>query len=566
MADCDVRIVDLVLTPRGVSGSVVVSAADRVPRARCIHLTLSVQSEREGTLEEVDGKIDLPPEGLLKGARWFPFALERTSDAAVLEAQRAWHRVDATIEIGWAPDPRGHAVIGFKQHVVAPPDASDARPPTARSRGDRAAPTQVDHPRTPCWIQSPAGYHPEIVLEIALASSTIAANEPIVGNVALRAGCVDDLVGVSFGLMSLASGTIHAATSVGREPLRGGGPVAFTIPGSAEALDARESYALTIAANLISTPVSWRGDLKHFLTPLRVLPAGSAIATTTTLEPIGTERLARIAHDIAARTSVPPPPLPALLDAQVGAVSVRLYDHAVGDELGAVCELRFPNLALGLGRELPEQPGERGKRELEDLLLGGLDGAVEVEVSDEHFRARFLYERVAIVELGGALHAKAARVRDVIAALPPSRSLSNAALDAWRAAAAASGGFFVPSVPAIHGVPFGAAVDGGRVVALFAHVRAPSIDGAPGTIVLVDLDSAPLPSSIDEHASIGRSAELMAALRTAFPQVNVSGARATLARPGFTDDPRTILPVLDDFLSWVLEVRQLRRDAGGPYR
>lgn len=562
MADCDVRVEDLALTPAGVSGSVVVSAAEPVRRARCIHLLLSVASE-QGTIETSDGEIDLPAEGLPQGVSRFPFTLPRETSLENLAWRKAWHRVDARVDVEWALDPTGQATIGFAK----PAAATDAPPDTARSADlgpVENAPARIG--RTPCWVRSPKGYHPEIVLEIALASTRITVDEPLVGNVALRAGRADDLVGVSLGLVSRTSGTVHAATSVGREQLRGGGPAPFAIAGGADGVRTDGTHALSIAAIPVSAPASWAGGLKRFEVPIEVLATGTRIAAETRMEPIGTDRLRRVAHDLAAQANLPPPPLPMLLEARIGAVSMRLYDHAVGDELGAVCELRFPNLAIGLGRELPEQPGERAKRDLEELLLGGLDGAVEVEVSDEHFRARFLYERVAIVELGGALHAKAARVRDVIAALPPSRSLSNAALDAWRAAAAASGGFFVPSVPAIHGVPFGAAVDGGRVVALFAHVRAPSIDGAPGTIVLVDLDSAPLPSSIDEHASIGRSAELMAALRTAFPQVNVSGARATLARPGFTDDPRTILPVLDDFLSWVLEVRQLRRDAGGPYR
>jgi hypothetical protein len=45
----------------------------------------------------------------------------------------------------------------------------------------------------------------------------------------------------------------------------------------------------------------------------------------------------------------------------------------------------------------------------------------------------------------------------------------------------------------------------------------------------------------------------------------VEGTSATLARPGFTPDPRALLPGLEAFFEWLLDARGERR-ATTPYR
>lgn len=124
----------------------------------------------------------------------------------------------------------------------------------------------------------------------------------------------------------------------------------------------------------------------------------------------------------------------------------------------------------------------------------------------------------------------------------------------------------MPSVPKLSRIPVSARLFGGVDVTIFATLGTSYESAGPGTIVEVDLSATPLPPNLDQASTVGDSGTIMTSIRAVFPVVEVSGTRAKLSRPGAAEDPRPLLPALGELLSWVIEVRGLRREAAAPYR
>jgi hypothetical protein len=148
-----------------------------------------------------------------------------------------------------------------------------------------------------------------------------------------------------------------------------------------------------------------------------------------------------------------------------------------------------------------------------------------------------------------------------------------AARPAWLATAAENaergerGAFLVPTGPSLHGLVVRARVLGGEERAIGVTLRTAWKKGVATTHADVDLASAPIPSGAFGQLAGESPTENLRAVLAIFPTAHAlsNGASATLARAGAVDDPRALLPALEAFLAWVLEVRGERR-AELPYR
>jgi hypothetical protein len=290
---------------------------------------------------------------------------------------------------------------------------------------------------------------------------------------------------------------------------------------------------------------------------------------------------------------------PVLVEGQVGPVALRIVDAPREARLGVDIDLEFPDVALGLAlrplgllegfRESPLLPAPLAKRyllradpegpdpALDAAALGAFVGAVlgdyvtfeEVRFSDHHLGAHLAIpndEGPRMVEIARAACTTAARIADAIARLP-FRSTMAASRPAWLATAAERGAFLVPTGPSLHGLVFRARVLAGEERAITVTLRTAWKNGLPTTHADVDLASAPIPSGAFGQLAGESPTENLRAVFALFPSAHVlsNGGGATLARAGAVDDPRALLPAIEAFLAWVLEVRGERR-AELPYR
>jgi len=599
---CDFRVLlPPVVAGARLDGVLELDVPEDIPRAERLELLFSTRawagygSGKNRTVKRRElfvGPLhfDFPGDAALpRGTHRYPFAIDvppwlppslSGSDCAIE------HRIEVRLAVDWAIDPK----LVVVPHVVLPPAQAT---------------------RAPLTIRSPAGLHEEIVVEISLASTVRAQDEPLSGTVALRSGHGARFDAIVLSLRSIAS------IVMGRGDRRTGGGISIRVP--ADALRSGDGVpfvfppdAAGVAGGLLPTfrtgaidhdvvlavtvDIPWAIDPSYEI-PLTVLPSGSRVVGEAGTGPVGGERLRQIAAAIAAATGLAPGRAPVFVEGAVGPATVRVLDRPAEGRLGADVEIAFPAVDLGIElrplgmlegfRRSPLLPAalearyllrldpreggrpaidEAAARAFVDVALGGFGPNDELAFDDGHLRAHFATGddgTKRMVEIAELAVTRARAIVDGISALPSPRGLE-ASRPAWQAAAAETGAFFAPAGPSLHGLVVRRRILGGDERAIVATVDTVWRDGAIHTVVDVDLRRAPIPK--EAAIEIMRGGDRLAAVRAAFPSIEApSLERLVLERPGATDDPRALVPALEALLFWVLDTRG-ERHADQPYR
>ena len=582
-----------------VSGTLVVTAPEPIPRAEHVDLVFTSTAEagygsgKSRTIErrvmfKSPFRVDLPEGPLGAGESRFPFALDlpawlppayQGDDCSIV------HAIETRVDVDWAIDPTGR---------LNPAVALLPRTGT----------------RAPLTTRSPLHFHESIVLEVTLASSVIAHDEPLSGHVALRSGhsarfdAVELRIGGSARItMARRDSRLGAAFTVRipAEALRGGAAVPFRMPPTAAQISPsfRSSFIDHDVILGVSVDIPWATDPRFELL-LDVLPPGSQIAGTAGEVIVGSERLRRIAREMAQSTGLGEGRPPTLVEGLVaGPIAVRVADAPRDANLGIDVDIIFPDVELGIEfrplgvlegfRSSPLLPAavatrhllrcgtDDGRPRVEeavvagfiDVLLGDLAQYESLRLSDHHLGVHLPIpndELPRMIEIARAAHAKATAIADAIARLPFPDSLV-ASRPAWLATAAEQSAFLVPTGPSLHGLTFRARVLDGEERMIGAAIRTKWTKGGPTTHVDVDLRSAPLPKAAWADLESETPSERVRAVRALFPSAHVmaQGNGATLDRPEWTPDPRALLSAIETFFEWVLEARGERRQ-DMPYR
>jgi hypothetical protein len=581
-----------------VEGTLVVDTPEPIPRAEHVDLVFrSVAWAGYGSgknrsidrrvMFEVPLHVDLVQDTMPAGRHAFPFVLDVPAwlppeyggnDCGIA------HVIEMRVDVDWAVDPVAKLVP-----IVA----------LLPSQGTRA----------PLTTRSPAGFHDSIVLEVTLPTSVIRHDEVLFGHVALRGGHTARFDAVELTMTGSARITMtrgdrrRGAASMIRIPadaLRGGAAVPFQFA-------ANQHFPPTFRSNFIdhdvvlvvSADVPWASD-PSFALMLQVLPLGSTIHGNASAAIVGSERLRLIASAIAESTGLREGRAPALVEGSVGGgVALRISDAPRAGALGIDVDITYPDVELGIAfRPLGMLEGFRASpllppllsdryllrcssaehrpavddlaiQELVHALLAGLERAEDVRLSDHHVGAHIPIpndELPRVLEIARAAHAQAKRIAAAIDRLPFPESLA-AAAPAWRATATEQSAFLVPTGPSLHGLVLRARVLAGEERTITASFRTKWTKHGPTTHVDVDLRSAPLPKAAWAELESETPTERMRAVRAVFPSAHVlaGGDGATLDRPEFTPDPRSLLSALDTFFAWVLDARGERR-GDLPYR
>lgn len=596
-----------VLVPDGVfvpgtkvDGMLVVVAPEDIPRAESVDLvfrSVAWAGYGSGKSRTVDRKVmyeaplhvALTQDPLAAGSHQFPFELDLPpwlppgytgNDCGI------HHEISMRLDVDWAVDP-----VTKLLPVI----------PMLPREGTR----------TPLITRSPTGFHDSIVLEVTLASTVIAHDEPLMGQVALRSG--HDARFDAIELLFAGSAKITMARGDRRrggghmiripsDVLRGGEAVPFQFPPNPPfPASFRSSFIDHAAALTVSADISWATD-PSFDLMIEVLPVGSSIAGATGSAIVGGERLRRIAGVMAQETGLHDGGRrPVLVEGNVaGPISVRISDAPRSGRLGVDIDVELPEVELGITFRplgilehgirtsplLPESLRDRyllrfapppARPAMDDAtlsafaaaLLGDLGVADEIRLSDHHFGMHVPIpndELPRMIELARGAHAKAKAIAAAIAALPFPASIA-AARPAWQATASEQNAFLVPSGPSLHGLTFRARVLAGEERTITASLRTRWTPEGPTAHVDVDLREAPLPKAAWSELESATPSERLRAVRALFPSAHVmaQGNGATLDAPQWAADPRALLSGIETFFAWVLETRGERR-ADLPYR
>lgn len=578
---------------RPIVGQLDVVAPEPVPRAEFVLVTYSVHAAAEYTtsdnkrrterreLSRMVVKFDVPEGGLAKGTHAFPFAIDPppglppTFDGCRCTVE---HRLEARVDVDWAIDP----VSAVALNVELPP---------------------IVGTRAPFATRTPPSFHDEVALEISLASTTIVQGEQIYGQIALRGGAtkVDAIVIDAMRVAGLARRPNHEKVftlTIPKAALASGDPVPFVIQPDPRGTPSFVGDPVSTSLDLVvSADIPWALDPSMALR-MHVVPPGSVLHGAADTAPVGAARVRQSARVMAERIGLPEGRTPVLVEGAIGPVWVRVSDAPHGPKMGVRANFSFPDTELGivfrprgwLGSgaspglspalaklyTLAFEPDEGAPPTAPEAaaafvgaLSSGLEGASSIQLGDGALSAHFTMfdddgERIAT--LASLVRHKAEQIVSAVAALPPAPWMTPTTADAWRAAAAEVSAVLVANEPKLWRVPVSARLFGGVDVTIFATVGTRYGAEEKRTIVDVDLKTLPLPEGVDESTIVGSSSSTMTSIRAVFPHVSVRGKSATLARAGTTEDPRSILPILGELLSWVLEVRGLRREAAAPYR
>lgn len=581
------------------NGTLVVTAPEQIPRAEHVELELRSVAEawygsgKNSTVERrimfrAPFHVDLPPGPLAAGEHRFPFAIDLPAwlpPAYQGPGCSIVHVVETSVEVDWAIDPK---------RTLYPAIAQVPR------RGTRA----------PLTTRSPAGFHDSIVLEVTLATSVLAYDEPLTGHVALRSGHAArfDAVELTLGgsptiVMARGDRRLGAAVTIRipADALRGGEAVPFRMPATGNQIPPsfRSAFIDHDVILGVSVDIPWATDPRFDLL-LDVLPAGSTVDGVAGENVVGGERLRRIASVMAQNTGLREGHPPTLVEGNVaGPVAVRITDAPRDARLGLDVDIVFPDVELGIDfRPLGVLEGFRGSPLLPAAVASGyllrcgmddgrpavpdeaLGAFVSVALADaaRHESLRFSDHHLGIhvplpndelprmISLAEAARAKAAAIADAIARLPFPEALA-AAQPAWLATAAEQSAFLVPTGPSLHGLAFRARVTDGEERTMFASLRTKWTKKGPTTHVDVDLRGAPLPKSAWAELEGETPGERLRAVRAVFTSAHVmaQGNGATLDRAEWTPDPRALFSAIEAFFAWVLEARGERRQ-DMPYR
>ncbi|MFO0613305.1 MAG: hypothetical protein U0414_11990 [Polyangiaceae bacterium] len=176
--DCDFRFhVEGGAVPLGarVRGAVELSAKRDIPRAEVVLITYAAtasvsygNSQQRSSMRlelcKLELRAPLPPSGLAAGAHRFPFDFAPPPGLPPSfngSGTRVEHRIEARVDVDWALDPVDFVVLDVRMV------------PTTGAR-------------KPVRFVTPPSFHPDIALEVALASSVIVVGEPIRGHFVVR--------------------------------------------------------------------------------------------------------------------------------------------------------------------------------------------------------------------------------------------------------------------------------------------------------------------------------------------------------------------------------------------
>lgn len=598
--DCSFQVLltgGLVVPGTRVEGVLVVTAPEPIPRAEHIELVFRStawagygsgknRSVVRRPMWIAPFRIDVRAEPMPAGEHRFPFAVDvppwlppgfRGNDCGID------HAIEVRLDVDWAVDP----TVRLVPLVVQPP-----------REGARSALTSRSHP----------GFHESLVVEVTLASSVIAHDEPLRGHVALRSGhdARFDAIELTFmgsATMVMARGDARMGGSssirVPAEALRSGEAVPFLFPPNLHVLPSFRSGFIDHDAFLrVSADIPWAID-PFFHLPLEVLPRGSTIHGETSESVVGSERVRRIAAAMAQATGLRVGRAPVLVEGNVGPVALRLLDAPREGRLGLDVELTYPDAELGIDfrplgmldgfRTSPLLPpslqdryllrcspvDERARvpdealSELTSLVLADLAGAEELRFSDHHLGAHFALPDDGgdrMVSVAQASSAKAKSIADAITRLPFPAALAEAR-PAWEATAREQSAVLVPTGPTLHGLAMRARVLTGEERMITFAIRTVWTKSGPRSEVHVDLRGAPLPKTAWAELESEAPSERLRAVRAVFSSTQVlsGGSGATLERPEATPDPRALLSAVESFFGWVLDVRGERR-VDSPYR
>ncbi len=487
------------------------------------------------------------------------------------------HDLKARLDVDWAIDPVGD----FQPLVTAAPRIGK---------------------RTAVAFRSPVDFHRSIVLELTLESSVIVVGERIRGRVALRGGretnfrsvnlTVADRLTLAFarGDQRLRNGPTE---KIPFAALADGDAVPFTLTSLACLPSLASEHLRSDVVLIVSVDVPWSID-PTFVVDLDVLPRGSTVTGEAQAQAVGRDRLRHISAAIAERTGLIADSAPALAHGEVGMVRLQLRDAPRGGSLGLDAAFEFPPLGLGIrfapagvfarraSALLPESL--RGSHVLacdtprpiaDDVLtpffaavLDGIDDADEILFDDRSLTIHWKMDaKPAAAFASHASFAKdrAQQIDRAIEALPFPAALE-AHRPLWLKAARAEGAQLVPTEPALWGLSVSKRLVSGEEREFRAAIRTSWASEAPTTELCVELGTARLlPEQVT--ALEADATERALAVRTLFDAIEIAedGARATLRRARFCEDPRELLPALERFVRWILAVRG-EAIADAPYR
>jgi hypothetical protein len=508
--------------------------------------------------------IDLPP--------WMPSGYQG-NDCGIV------HRLETRLDVDWAIDPK---------ETLEPPIVMSPR----------------EGVRMPVVERSPPGFHDSIVLEVSLASGVFAADEPLTGQIALRAGRDARFDAVVITLESVATVTMGRGDQRRRpvnevrlpsDGLRAGEPIPFRfLPDYRVTPSFRNPFIDNSIWLTMRVAIPWSRDPEFFV-PLIVLPAGSKLHGDASYTPVGSQRLRLAAAAMARETGLAEGRTPILVEGTLGPVRLRVSDAPRDGKIGVEAEFVFPDVELGTAfrprhaldgfREsslltgrlaerffLRAKLDEQTKRDVGTLasffgvVLTGLEEADELRLSDQHLAAHFILaddDPSKMANLAAFLRHKAQQIAEAIERLPFPPNVAES-LSTWRAAAVEQGAYLIPTGPSIHGLKFGAALLDGSVRSIGVAIRTAWTKAGPLTRMEIDLLGASVPDAACDEFEKG-TGELVEVIRKAFPAVQVHGGSASLERRGFTADPRATFGAVESFMSWLLAARG-ERHARAPYR
>lgn len=572
-------------------GTLVLDVPEAIPRAEHLFMNLHTEawagygsgksrSVYRRELLNLPMRVDLPSTGMPAGRHSYPFSLDippwlppafAGNDCAVE------HELRARLDVDWALDPQTKV-----RPVVRRPPERSARATTV--------------------VRSPRGFHDKLVLEITL-SSVVTVDEPIDGQVALRAGMEAKFDAIVLTLskvsrITMARGDTRrqdvASVVVPAVQARPGEPIAFRFPPTAAAASSFNSGFIDVGyAIYVSADIPWGFD-PEFSVPVQVLPSGSVLEGEESAVVLGGERLRRIAAFVAARTGLTPGRAPVIAGGVEGPVTFALEDAPRGGDLGVEAILTFPAIgvdvrlrALGMlegFRDSPLLPEElragyllrceppSGRYATEPLdaatfhhLLAGLGGASSLRMSDHHLAFHFVVEDDAerIASLAAFVADKAKRLAAALSAMPFPQALTTAR-PTWEATARERGGALVPSAPAIVGVSVGVRTLAGEERRFRLSVTTEWEGEVPRVRLDVDLGALTLPPG-EEGAPDHLAHPLLTSLRGVLEDITLDGPRLVRAHAPFPEDPRPLFAAGEVIVQWALALCGERR-VDAPYR
>jgi hypothetical protein len=571
-----------------IVGVLEVHAEAAIHRAKCVIVTYVVSAHVRGRRDGEDLRrsaelcrlpfaIDLPADGLAAGVSRFPFDLAPPSGlpptfrgcGTTIE-----HRLEATIEIAWARD---------LVHV----EAIDAvLPPTAVKEA-------------PLVMRSPPGFHPTIAFEPALESTLIEEGAPIRGQLALQSGQgfsafvleATQLAGVPD--HPLAS--VRERSSISEAELARG----LAVPFEVETVGCAPSFGMDEVSNGVELRIVVSGAWLEPSTavPLVVVPRGSTIEAADATTMVGNARFEEMSRAVAGEIGVRPAQPPVLAEGPRGPVWIRVLDTRTGARVGVRVDLSFPDVEMGirwtavglLRRARPELAPTLAERwaiayepEVDAPSIGadvreafvsevtaGLDDASSVHLGDDHLTIDYVLGDDDVrraVALAGTVRRIAEQLQGALERLPFPSWMDADAIAAWRSAAVETGAPLVASGPALWSIPISERVEDGSEVTLFSTLKTLyGVDG-PAATAEVDLTTARLPLDLDVTGADMPGRALLDVVRETFPKIRVLRDRAILMRRDMLAAPIDVISALRAFMSWVLEIRGLRREARSPYR